>query len=57
MISVLACGGRMFPLRSRDGFDVGVLAKKGGAALGFSGGGHAAAAGFRAPLGWEGEGE
>jgi uncharacterized protein len=52
-----ADGHRVFSLRSRDGFDVGVLAKKVGAALGFSGGGHAAAAGFRAPLGWEGEGK
>jgi single-stranded DNA-specific DHH superfamily exonuclease len=48
-------GTRVFSLRSRGDFDVGVLAKKVGAALGCSGGGHAAAAGFRAPLGWEGE--
>ncbi len=50
-----ADGHRVFSLRSRDGFDVGALAKQVGAALGFSGGGHTAAAGFRAPLGWEGE--
>jgi nanoRNase/pAp phosphatase (c-di-AMP/oligoRNAs hydrolase) len=52
-----AVGHRVFSFRSRDGFDVSVLTKNVGAALGFSGGGHAAAAGFRAPLGWEGEGK
>ncbi len=52
-----ADGHRVFSLRSRGDFDVGALAKQVGASLGFSGGGHKAAAGFRAPLGWEGEGE
>jgi uncharacterized protein len=52
-----ADGKRVFSLRSRDDFDVGALAKQAGASLGFSGGGHAQAAGFRAPLGWEGEDE
>jgi oligoribonuclease NrnB/cAMP/cGMP phosphodiesterase (DHH superfamily) len=51
-----ADGHRMFSLRSHGGLDVGALAKEVGAKLGFSGGGHKTAAGFRAPLGWEGEG-
>ena len=49
---------RVFSLRSPRGgvgVDVGALAKHVGARLGFSGGGHKHAAGFRAPLGWEGE--
>jgi nanoRNase/pAp phosphatase (c-di-AMP/oligoRNAs hydrolase) len=52
-----ADGHRVFSLRSRGDFDVGALARQVGVSLGFSGGGHKAAAGFRAPLGWEGEGE
>jgi single-stranded DNA-specific DHH superfamily exonuclease len=52
-----ADGKRVFSLRSRGDFDVGALAKQVRASLGFSGGGHAQAAGFRAPLGWEGEAE
>ena len=52
-----ADGHRVFSLRSRGDFDVGALAKQVGASLGFSGGGHKAASGFRAPLGWEGEGK
>ena len=47
---------RVFSLRSRRvevAIDVGAIAKEVGARLGFSGGGHAA--GFRAPVGWEGE--
>jgi hypothetical protein len=50
-------GHRVFSLRSRGDFGVGALAKQVDAALGFSGGGHKAASGFRAPLGWEGEGK
>lgn len=46
---------RVFSLRSRGHFDVGALAKKMGERFGTNGGGHAAAAGFRAPRGWEGE--
>jgi uncharacterized protein len=49
---------RVFSLRSRRvevAIDVGAIAKDVGARLGFSGGGHKHAAGFRAPLGWEGE--
>jgi hypothetical protein len=42
--------GRVFSLRSMDGgADVSAIAKQSG------GGGHARAAGFRMPLGWEGE--
>lgn len=48
-------GARVFSLRSRDGFDVGDLAKRMGQRFGTNGGGHKAAAGFRAPRGWEGE--
>ena len=50
--------GRVFSLRSRQcevDIDVGHIAKKVGAALGVSGGGHKHAAGFTAPIGWEGE--
>jgi hypothetical protein len=42
--------GRVFSLRSMDGgADVSAIAKQ------YGGGGHARAAGFRMPLGWEGE--
>lgn len=42
--------GRVFSLRSTDtGPDVSEIAKA------YGGGGHAHAAGFRVPLGWEGE--
>lgn len=42
--------GRVFSLRSRDdGADVSAVAKQ------YGGGGHAHAAGFRMPLGWEGD--
>lgn len=42
--------GRVFSLRSRDdGADVSAIAVK------YGGGGHAHAAGFRMPLGWEGD--
>lgn len=45
-----ADGARVFSLRSRaGGADVSKVA------VGYGGGGHAAAAGFRAPPGWEGE--
>lgn len=50
-----ADGTRVFSLRSRGDFDVGVLAKEMGKRFCTSGGGHAAAAGFRALPGWEGE--
>jgi nanoRNase/pAp phosphatase (c-di-AMP/oligoRNAs hydrolase) len=51
-----ADGARVFSLRARKGgFNVGTLAKELGQRFGTSGGGHAAASGFRAPLGWEGE--
>ena len=43
-------GGRVFSLRStQKGPDVSVIAK------GYGGGGHPHAAGFRMPLGWEGD--
>lgn len=42
--------GRVFSLRSRDdGADVSTIAKQ------YGGGGHARAAGFRMPIGWEGD--
>ena len=42
--------GRKFSLRSKDGgMDVSEIAKR------FGGGGHARAAGFQVPIGWEGE--
>lgn len=41
--------GRAFSLRSRGDFDVSVIAQR------YGGGGHAAAAGFLMPHGWEGE--
>jgi hypothetical protein len=42
--------GRVFSLRSRDdGADVSAIAKQ------YGGGGHARAAGFRMPIGWEGD--
>lgn len=43
--------GRVFSLRSTDdGADVSAIAK------GYGGGGHAHAAGFQMPIGWEGDG-
>jgi oligoribonuclease NrnB/cAMP/cGMP phosphodiesterase (DHH superfamily) len=48
-------GVRQFSLRSRGDFHVGNFAKEMGVRFGTSGGGHAGAAGFRAPPGWEGE--
>lgn len=50
-------GDRVFSLRSRGDFDVGALAKQMGQRFGTNGGGHKNASGFRAPRGWEGEGE
>lgn len=48
--------GRHFSLRSAaDGVDVSDVAKQLGKQFGTSGGGHAHAAGFLAPAGWEGE--
>lgn len=45
-----ADGQRVFSLRSREGgVNVAEIAKA------YSGGGHAAAAGFQVPLGWEGD--
>lgn len=41
--------GRKFSLRSRGGLDVSEIARS------YGGGGHAAAAGFQMPRGWEGE--
>ncbi|HLO77393.1 MAG TPA: phosphohydrolase [Magnetospirillum sp.] len=43
--------GRTFSLRSVGDFDVSEIAKK------YGGGGHKNAAGFRVPLGWDGEAE
>lgn len=55
-------GDRVFSLRSRKAplpgkevFHVGNLAREMGKRFGTNGGGHANAAGFRAPRGWEGE--
>lgn len=42
-------GKRQFSLRSQHGFDVSAVARL------YGGGGHAAAAGFTAPTGWEGD--
>ena len=51
-----ADGMRVFSLRSRSGgADVSIIASEMGKRLGTAGGGHARAAGFQAPRGWEGE--
>lgn len=49
-------GSRRFSLRRRSGtVDVSAIAKAYGLKFGTNGGGHAAAAGFQAPAGWEGD--